>query len=62
MKTAEILREEFGRAFRGRMAWEEHWRDCYAYALPRREAGMANGAARSDRLFDGTAADAVEQN
>ena len=62
MKTAEILRQEFARAFRGRMAWEEHWRDCYAYALPQREAGMnGDGGRRSDRLFDGTAADAVEQ-
>ncbi len=61
MKAAEILRQEFTQAFRGRMAWEEHWRDCYAYAMPQREAGAPAGARRSDRLFDGTAADAVEQ-
>lgn len=59
MKTAEILRQEFSQAFRNRMAWEEHWRDCYAYAMPRRGAGA--GARHADRLFDGTAADAVEQ-
>ena len=64
MKTAERLRQEFSRAFQGRMAWEEHWHDCYAFALPQRgaEAGAsAPGGRRSDRLFDGTAADAVEQ-
>lgn len=61
MKTAEILREEFRKAFRNRMSWEDHWRDCYAYAMPRRDFGAGSGAPRSDRLFDGTAADAVEQ-
>jgi hypothetical protein len=63
MKTAERLRSEFTQAMRGRLAWEDHWRDCYAYAMPQREAGAALGvgARRGDRLFDSTAADAVDQ-
>ena len=64
MKTAEILRQEFSSTFRGRMLWEEHWRDCYAFAMPQRGAefgGAGPGGRRSERLFDGTAADAVEQ-
>ena len=64
MKTADRLRQDFARAFRGRMAWESHWRDCYAFALPQRDTspnGAGNGGRQSDRLFDGTAADAVEQ-
>ncbi len=64
MKTAELLRQEFSQAFRGRMAWENHWRDCYAFGLPQRDSspgGAGDGGRQSDRLFDGTAADAVEQ-
>ncbi len=64
MKTAEILRQEFSHAFRGRMVWEEHWRDCYAFAMPQRGGKLGSagqGGRRPDRLFDCTAADAVEQ-
>jgi hypothetical protein len=64
MKTAERLRQEFNRAFQGRMTWENHWQDCYSYVLPQRSAsgsGTKDGGRLGDRLFDGTAADAVEQ-
>lgn len=48
-----------------RAAWEPLWRDCYAYAMPQRGAGLgqefAPAARHADRLFDGTAPDAVEQ-
>jgi hypothetical protein len=47
------------------MAWEHLWRDCYAYALPMRGHGLSQagfaGTNHAERLFDGTAPDAVEQ-
>ncbi len=64
MEIANQIRAEFRRAFQSRQNWEAHWRDCYRYALPQREsvAGAENGGAhRVDRLFDATAADAVDQ-
>lgn len=48
-----------------RAAWENLWRDCYVYALPQRGAGFgpefAPGRTVADRVFDGTAMDAVDQ-
>lgn len=55
---AEIL-ARYRRAKSRRVAWEAGWRDCYDYALPQRDTGA--GDRRSDRLFDGTAPDAVDQ-
>lgn len=45
-----------------RQAWEPLWQDCYAFALPGRN-GFAPSRHRpeTDRLFDGTAPDAVDQ-
>lgn len=60
MDNAEQIRAGFRRAFQSRQAWEAHWRDCYRYALPQREAGRQGGR-QDDRLFDATAADAVDQ-
>ncbi len=46
-----------------RSIWENHWQDCYDYALP--QQGFARyemaGSKRVDRLYDGTALDAVDQ-
>ncbi len=47
-----------------RAEWESHWRECYEFALPQRgAAGMGGGPGnkRGDKLFDGTAPDAVDQ-
>ncbi len=47
-----------------RAEWEGMWRECYDYALPSRAGALApanGGAARPERLFDGTAPDAVDQ-
>jgi len=41
-----------------RAAWEPLWRDCYAHALPRRNAQRGSAV---ESTYDGTAADAVEQ-
>jgi hypothetical protein len=59
------VRKGFERARERRQPWEPLWRDCYAYALPQRGTGLggefATARRYSDNLFDGTAADAVEQ-
>jgi Bacteriophage head to tail connecting protein. len=47
-----------------RAAWEGLWQDCYDFALPSRDSairGESLGPRRGDRLFDGTAPDAVDQ-
>ncbi len=47
-----------------RSAWEGVWQDCYDFALPSRDSavrGDSLGPRRGDRLFDGTAPDAVDQ-
>ncbi|PWC56032.1 portal protein [Azospirillum sp. TSO22-1] len=58
------LVERFRAAKARRSVWEAHWQDCYDYALPNgrpfNHAGTP-GERRVDRLFDGTAPDAVEQ-
>ncbi len=59
------VRKGFERARERRQSWEPLWRECYAYALPQRGTGLgaefATARRYSDGLFDGTAADAVEQ-
>lgn len=47
-----------------RASWESHWQDCYDFALPngRPFQGVPiPGGHRVDKVFDGTAPDAVEQ-
>jgi hypothetical protein len=55
----------FADARERRQHWEQLWRDCYAYALPMRGHGLSQatfvGTNHAERLFDGTAPDAVEQ-
>ena len=59
------LRRSFRRAREWRAPWEQIWRDCYAQAMPMRGFGLGSefaiGARLSNSIFDGTAADAVEQ-
>jgi hypothetical protein len=62
--TPDSLARRYERAKARRGSWEAHWRDCYAYALPQRDGALdrqAPGAKKTDRLFDSTAPDAVEQ-
>ncbi len=47
-----------------RRSWETHWQECFDYALPHREPNTQlenRGGKRTDKLFDGTAPDGVEQ-
>jgi hypothetical protein len=59
------LRVAAAHASERRAPWERLWRDCYAYAMPLRGHGLGaefEPASRmAERMFDGTAADAVEQ-
>lgn len=63
--SLEAVWMRYQRAKDRRRCWESLWRDCYTYALPQRGAGLsaefAPGRNPADRLFDGTALDAVEQ-
>ena len=63
--SAEAVRRGYERARMRRQPWEPLWRDCYGYALPQRGLGLGTEFAPArryaDSLFDGTAADAVEQ-
>jgi len=58
------LLERYRAAKAKRGPWEAHWQDCYDYALPNGRSFLHSGSPgerRVDRLFDGTAPDAVEQ-
>lgn len=47
-----------------RSPWESTWQECYDYALPQRGDFMRMnnpGRIQTDRLYDGTAMDAIEQ-
>lgn len=57
-----LARYELARKLRGN--WETHWQECYDYALPQRGGFTfenAPGSRRTEKIFDGTALDAVDQ-
>lgn len=57
-----VRRHAQAKAKRG--AWDQLWQDCYDYALPQRGdfSGVTSpGNRRSERLYDATALDAVDQ-
>jgi len=63
-QAVEVLLRRYRRARARRHRWESTWRECYDFALPSRESALGNsspGTQRGDRLFDGTAPDAVDQ-
>ena len=54
----------YRRAKERRVTWEQHWQECYDFALPRREATAGDalpGEKKTDKLFDSTAPDAVDE-
>ena len=60
----EKLIQRYTRAKERRQPWEGHWRECYEFALPQRDAviaGASPGAKKGTRLYDATATDAVDQ-
>ncbi|MAO57482.1 MAG: phage tail protein [Rhodospirillaceae bacterium] len=64
--TAEAVIQRYRRARDRRATWESLWQECFDFALPQREtalgqAGVGGASRKTDRLFDGTAPDAVDQ-
>lgn len=59
--TPQAVIQSYQRAKDRRRTWEAHWRDCYDFALPLRTQTLQDGAKTGDKLFDGTAPDAVDQ-
>ncbi len=62
--TPDAIVTRYRRAKSRRDTWESLWRQCYEYALPQREGALSasvSSAKMTDRLFDATAADAVDQ-
>jgi hypothetical protein len=62
--TPKDVAERYQRAKERRATWENHWQECYDYALPQRDGFISAsrpGAKKTDKLFDGTAPDAVDQ-
>ncbi len=63
--SLETIMLRYQRALSRRRPWEALWRDCYAYGQPQRGAGFGAefepARNHAERLFDGTAPDAVEQ-
>jgi len=61
---AETLKRRFEAALERRRPWESHWQECYDFTLPQQAAfngSHASGARLHDDVYDGTAADAVDQ-
>ncbi len=62
--TPEFVVKRYKKALEKRDAWQSHWRECYDFALPRRDGAIVSGRPgekKTDKLFDGTAPDSVEQ-
>ena len=61
MKTVPELYEHFLRVKARRDFVESTWRECYEYALPQSEGLFSGISATTNKLFDGTAPDSVDQ-
>ncbi|NQU61017.1 MAG: head-tail connector protein [Rhodospirillales bacterium] len=62
--TPKGIIERYRHAKDRRGVWESHWQECYDYALPQRDGIIRQtqpGEKKTDKLFDGTAPDAVDQ-
>ncbi|MEG3618982.1 portal protein [Magnetovibrio sp. PR-2] len=59
--TPEMIIKHYRQAKERRQIWESHWQDCYDFTLPQRNPANKNGHTAGERLFDGTAPDAVDQ-
>ena len=65
----ETMLKQYHNAMKQRSSWQDHWQQCYDYALPQRNDSLLSskgasdqtGERKHDHLFDGTAPDAVEQ-
>lgn len=56
--------DRYLKAMEKRSLWENHWNECYEYALPQKSglfSGRTEGAKKNIDIFDSTAESAVEQ-
>ena len=56
-----MLYNAYKQALNERAIWEPIWRECYEYAFPQRESVFMPSCEKTNRLYDGTAPDAVDQ-
>ena len=61
METVPELYEHFLRVKARRDLLESTWRECYEYALPQSEGLFSGLSSTTNKLFDGTAPDSVDQ-
>ena len=61
MNSTQQLYQRFLKMKNLRQNLENTWRECYEFALPQREGSLSGNVSLSDKLFDGTAPDCVEQ-
>ena len=59
--TPEMIIKQYRHAKERRQIWESHWQDCYDFTLPQRNPANKDGRTAGEKLFDGTAPDAVDQ-
>lgn len=63
-KNLEVIMARFESAQRRRSNWEKLWQEAYDFTLPQRGGFTSDpmpGAARTNKLYDATAMDAVDQ-
>lgn len=61
MSDIQTLYAQYKKAVAKRSAWESTWQECYEYALPQREGVFSSSDSKTNKLFDATAADCVDQ-
>ena len=61
MTDTSVLYNTYKKALNERATWEPVWRECYEYAFPQRAAVFSPTSDKTNRLYDGTAPDAVDQ-
>ncbi len=61
MTDITLLYNTYKKALAERAVWEPTWQECYEYAFPQRETIFSSSTTKTNRLFDGTAPDAVDQ-
>ncbi len=64
LKDYSDLIERYNKSRERHNTWKTHWQECYDYALPQRGDFIGSsviGGKRTDKLYDGTALDAVDQ-
>ena len=61
MTDISVLYNTYKKALAERSVWEPTWQECYEYAFPQREAIFMPNSSKTNRLYDGTAPDAIDQ-